>query len=37
MNNSADKGGCYSPRPKAEGDNTLHSFKLKAFVQKGRM
>ena len=23
MKNSADRGGCYSPRPKAEVDNTL--------------
>ena len=23
MKNSADQGGCYSPKPKAEVDNTL--------------
>ena len=25
MKNSADQGGCYPQRPKAEGDNTLRA------------
>ena len=29
MKNSADRGGCYPPRPKAEEDNTLRDLQNK--------
>jgi len=34
MKNSADLGGCYPPRPKAEVDNTLHDLQNSSFPTK---
>ena len=34
MKNSADQGGCYLPRPKAEVDNTLRDLQNSSYPTK---
>ena len=34
MKNSADQGGCYPPRPKAEVDNTLRDLQNSSYPTK---
>ena len=34
MKNSADQGGCYPPRPKAEVDNTLQDLQNSSYPTK---
>ena len=34
MKNSADQGGCYRPRPKAEVDNTLRDLQNSSYPTK---
>ena len=34
MKNSADQGGCYPPRPKAEVDNTLRDLQNPSYPTK---
>ena len=36
MKNSADQGGCYPQRPKAEVDNTLRDLQISSYLTKAK-